>query len=182
MVTGQGDEAMDIILKAQERREQLKAELARLETFLATAYELEQELSGKPASLKTATPAEKADAPARRRVMARSGTGAETVRAVVEILADRGQPMATRELLPLVLARGIEVGGKDAVATLSARISKKGAVELVNGKWWLIQSDTESSSATADDNEEAADIPAKETSAASFFHNEGGTHGTALVN
>ena len=90
--------------------------------------------------------------------------------------------MATRELLPLVLARGIEVGGKDAVATLSARISKKGAVELVNGKWWLIQSDTESSSATADDNEEAADIPAKETSAASFFHNEGGTHGTALVN
>lgn len=166
---------MDIIGHAQARREALKAELDRIEQFLATAFELQHELA-RSTPRDTRTNAEKADAPVRKRAMAPAGAGSATVRAVVTILQERG-PMPTRELLPLVLAQGIEVGGQDPVATLSARISGKGRVQTREGKWHLI----ENSGATAPE-EGVTDIPTKATSATSLFYsNQEDDDAAALV-
>ena len=100
---------MNIIQQAQAKREALQRDLARIEAFLATAYELQQEL-GQPVRHNPASDSAKADAPAKRKVSAPTGSGSETVRAVVDILRERGRPLSTRELLPLVQAKGIEVG------------------------------------------------------------------------
>ena len=157
---------MDILQQAQAKRSDLQAELARIEAFLATAYELQQEFS-KAAPASKATDAQKADAPVRKRVMSPAGSGSATLRAVAEILRERGEPLSTHDLLPLVRAKGIEVAGKDAKATLSARISQKGVVAVNGGKWWFLENN-EASDATAS-GEEAAETPAKEKSAASWF-------------
>ena len=46
--------------------------------------------------------------------------------------------MQTRDLVPLVRAKGIEVGGKDAVATLSARLSNSAEFRMIRGRgWWF---------------------------------------------
>jgi hypothetical protein len=164
---------MDLILRAQQKRDQLRAELARIEAFLATAFELEQELSASGTTQMLMTDAAKADAPERKISRSRGGAGADTLRAVTEILEERGQSMSTRDLLPLVRAKGVEVGGKDPVATLSARISQKGVVELVAGRWALIHND-EGSGAVSAGVGETADIPGKDPSAVSLFNSSEG--------
>ena len=166
----------DIIAAAQAKRDFHKAAIERLEAFLATAYEIDQELRADAPKVGAMSDAQKADAP-RARVQAPAGAGSETVKAVVAIITDRG-PLPTRDLLPLVRAKGIEVGGLQPIATLSARISGKGKVEVRNGKWHLI----ENSDAQAPDSEEATDQTAKEESAASLFnHNKGANDAAALA-
>lgn len=46
-----------------------------------------------------------------------------TREAVSKILTEYGEPLETRDLVPLVKEQGVEIGGKDDVATLSARLS-----------------------------------------------------------
>lgn len=166
---------MDIIQHAQERRDALRSELSRIEQFLATAFELQHEIAkGTPRD--TRTDAEKADAPVRKRTMAPAGSGSATVQAVASILAVRG-PLTTREMLPLVQAQGIEVGGKDPLATLSARISGKGKFQTRDGKWHLIRASGASAS-----EEGVTDNPAKEPSATPLFQsNQEDDDAAALV-
>ena len=67
-----------------------------------------------------------------------SGALAETEAAVVAILTATGHPMPTRDLQPALAERGIEIGGKDPISTLSARLSR--APQLVNIRqrgWWI---------------------------------------------
>lgn len=156
---------MDLIQRAQAKREQLRNELARIEAFLATAFELEQDFAReKPADRRN--DAEKADAPVRRGPSPpRSGVGKETLDAAAEVIRQFGS-MSTRDMLPFICAKGIDVGGKDPVATLSARLSGKGVLEVYHGKWRFIEG-AESSGTTG--NEEAADNPTKDQSAASLF-------------
>ncbi len=166
---------MDIIQQAQAKRELLQRELTRIEAFLATAFELQQEF-GRPAP-KAMSDAGKADAPKARMRSAATGSGSETLRAVIEILQAKGEPMATRDLLPLVQAKGIEVGGKSPLATLSARISSKGPITVNGGRWWF----TEASDAEAS-GDEAAEKSGTEQSAASLFgSNQGDGHETAAL-
>ncbi|HEX8413149.1 MAG TPA: hypothetical protein VF637_04610 [Sphingomicrobium sp.] len=170
---------MDILQQAQAKRSELQRELARLEAFLATAYELQQEFSKAPVTAPQTTDAQKADRPIVRR-MAAAGTGSVTLQAVLEILRDRDEPLSTRDLLPLVLAKGIEVGGKDQLATLSARISQKGPIVVRNGKWWFTEDNRASDEQSS--GEEAADAPGKDMSAASLLHsNQGANDAAALV-
>lgn len=172
---------MDIIQQAQAKRESLQREMARIEAFLATAYELQQEFDQGATVTKPQSDTHKADAPARATRSTSIGGGSVTLRAVGEILRERGVPLSTKELLPLVRAKGIEVGGKDALATLSARISQKGLVTVTGGKWWFIGGQQASSGESL--GEEAADEhPAKEQSAASLFHsNQGERHNAAAL-
>lgn len=157
---------MNIIQQAQAKRESLQRELARIEAFLATAYELQQEMdqSGRPDPVSDAV---KADAPIQKLRAPNSGSGSATLQAVVEVLKEQGRPLAIRELLPLVLAKGIEVGGKSPLATLSARISQKGVVEVREGQWWFIDDPQRIRGLSG--NEKATGIPSKETPAASLF-------------
>lgn len=162
---------MNILLQAQAKREALQRELARIEAFLATAYELQQEF-GRPVP-HGVSDSVKADAPIKRQQSAATGSGSETLKAVIDILRSRGEPMATRDLLPLVQAKGIEVGGKSPLATLSARISSKGPIAVKDGKWWFVSEDTGSSDVKASEGE-AAEISRTEQSAASLSNsNEG---------
>lgn len=67
----------------------------------------------------------------------------------------------------------IEIGGKDNVATLSARLGNDAKrsdarLRLVAGKWHLPEWISES------DDEETADTPTKDAPAASFFSNQEG--------
>lgn len=58
--------------------------------------------------------------------------------AVISVLEEAGSPLHTRELLDKLLARGVEVGGKDPASTLSARLSRSS--KLLNNRlkgWWI---------------------------------------------
>lgn len=174
---------MDPVLqRAHEKRQQLLSGLARVDAFLAEYHEIQQEIGRAPVTRDAASAQPKAPPPppVNRK---RGGVGADTLEAAVAIIRERGEPMSTRELLPLILARGIPVGGNDPVATLSARISNKGVLQLSRGKWLVGADEFENLDASASGNEEAADQhPAKEQSAASVSASQGGTDGPALTN
>jgi len=61
-----------------------------------------------------------------------------TREAVAKILEENGGPLQTRDLLPRLRARGVEVGGKDPVATLSARLSNSDDFRIDRAVgWWF---------------------------------------------
>lgn len=156
--------AVDIVMRAIQRREQIMAELARLDTFLAMAAELARD--GTDLAL--------ADNPNRaRRQTARrgSGVGIKTVAAALEIVQENG-PQPTRDLVPLIEARGIEVGGKSKIATLSARLSTtgKGMIRMFEGKWHEAKQHVTPGPETAFEREELADAPVKDEFADLLFH------------
>ena len=67
-----------------------------------------------------------------------SGALAVTEEATISILREFGRPAKTSELLNLLVARGVEVGGQSPSATLSARLSR--ATSLINDRstgWWF---------------------------------------------
>ena len=64
----------------------------------------------------------------------------DTYAAVRSLLLERGEPTKISELLEGVVARGIEVGGKDPASTLSARLSNSEEFESIRGVgWWFAQ-------------------------------------------
>lgn len=164
---------MNLIARAQEKRTWHLAEAAKLEAFIQTALELEGGTTVSPALTSATVPMAFASVgtsvPSRLSPASRpkSGVGAETLNAAEEIVRELGA-MTTRELLPFILERGIEVGGKDPIATLSARISSKGDLVTYHGKWQF-RSDLEAQGLLRPESEEATDTPTKETSAASLF-------------
>jgi len=172
---------MDLIAQALARREKLKAELDRVEAFLSMAYELQ----GEKAEVRIEKPLEdKIAEPVGRSPITRApaGIGARTAEIAVTILREAGNPMSTRDLVPLVEAHEIEIGGKDPVATLSARLSNYAKMNhelrLVAGRWHLLEWIGDA------DKEEAADTPSKDASAASLFTTNQGERrdAAALVN
>lgn len=173
----------DLISRAQAKREWHLEQAKKLEAFLATYYDLEHELKSGPPK-EGQTDAEKADAPKRQRQATRpqAGIGLETINAAEAIIRQHG-PMSTRDMLPLILARGIDVGGRDPVATLSARISNRGDLYAYSGKWYfeehlppLVRQ------RLAQQRKEASDNPAKDQSDASLFQtSQGGPYGPALT-
>ena len=170
---------MDLIAQSIAKRDKLRAELQRVDTFLSMAYELQG--GDSRAAL---TDAEKVASPIKqaRTKRAPSGVGAQTAKAAADVVREANRPMATRDLVPLVEAHGIEIGGKDKVATLSARLGNDakrddGHLVLTAGKWHLPEWISNA------DNEETADTPTKDASAASFFSNqEGGETYAAPLN
>jgi hypothetical protein len=163
--------AIDIILRAKQRRERLVEELKKLDTFLAMAAELEHEDD------------QHERAKAAPRQAARRGAGAETVAAALEIVRDSG-PQHTRDLLPLITSRGIHVGGKSPIATLSARLSSggKGIIEIAQGRWRAVEQNSALVPETVPEGEESADQSVRGKSADSLFtQTKGGTYAAALA-
>lgn len=171
---------MDLIAQALAKREKLRSDLSRIEEFLAIAYELQGETAPTSDTANMSGTTRKLAGPMTETSRAPAGVGAETARIAASILTATGNPMATRDLVPLIEAHGIEIGGKDRVATLSARLGNDakrsdGKLRLVGGKWhlteWLHNMVLK----------ETADTPTKDTSAASSYSNIGGSHGTTLA-
>ena len=154
--------AADLVALAKRRREQLVAELARLDMFLAMAADL--------ASDNAAMVPDRSDSRSRPTAAPR-GVGADTVAASLEIVREHG-PKATRDLLPVLKARGIPVGGKSEIGTLSARLSTtgKGILEMHEGKWREAKQIEAPGPGTALEGGESADTPTKDASADSLFN------------
>jgi hypothetical protein len=153
--------ATDIIVLARRRREELVAELARIDAFLEVAAELSRNEGDSPVR----------GAPRLRPAIAQRGVGADTVAAGLAIVRMHG-PLTTRSLLPLIKERGIPVGGKSDIATLSARLSStgKGVLEIFEGKWHAVQPNEAPGSETPPEREESADETVRGQSADSLFH------------
>jgi hypothetical protein len=116
-----------IIAEAKAERSRLVAQIEKLDALISFATDLFGD---------TPTPMLRA---ARTSVPQRtSSIMGPTREAVAKILRKHERPMVTAELVPLVLAEGVEVGGKNAVATLSARLSN--GEEFTNNRgigWWF---------------------------------------------
>jgi hypothetical protein len=118
---------------AKARLDQIDRERVALVKFIESAEAL--------ASL--AAPKQAVTPPIRKRERVYAGgrpTGAmeETRAAVSTALRHKGQPMQTRDLLKVLETVGVEVGGRDHVATLSARLSNSNEFELHRGHgWWF---------------------------------------------
>lgn len=156
----------DVRQKALARRHLHEAEIAKIDTFLGMLDELEGEVV--PKSIR-----EQRDAPVQRqRTMPTAGVVFESATVIKDYMRAYGEGRKTRELVPVVESAGIEVGGKDKVATLSARISTSQMFELRQGGWYLRRPE-----------EEAADNQSKDESAASLFQSdqEGGEDNAAAL-
>jgi len=160
----------DIIAKARAKRQQLLAEVAKIDTFLELAAEFGDDDG--VATLAAPNPPPRVRVRVRERKPPTQGVVRQTADVVMDYMRAYGEGKKTRELVPVVEDAGVEVGGKDKVATLSARIYTSSMFEMRQGKWFIRPK--------AD--EEAADSPTKDTSAASLFTtSQGGPHGTALT-
>jgi hypothetical protein len=157
----------DIIAKARAKRQQLLAEVAKIDTFLELAAEFGDDDVGQGALLPNPPPR------SRERKPPTQGVVRQTADIVMAYMRAYGEGRKTRELVPVVEGAGVEVGGKDKVATLSARIYTSSMFQMKQGRWFIRQK--------AD--EETADSPSKDTSAASLFttNQEEATNGPALV-
>jgi hypothetical protein len=151
--------------------------LAKLDDFLQTADDLERQFAGSPLSTSSMGGGSRSKPPPRRGTL-----GAKTIAVAADILEIYG-PMPTRDLVPHIEARDIEVGGKSKIATLSARLSAgRDVLELRDGKWHR-KTDMRTSGASAPQEGEAADRTAEGRSAASYWDQaeEGGTHNAATL-
>ena len=157
---------MDIVKAAQNRLERLNAEKAKLESFLHTALELQSDLVRHNVERPVVT-AGRSEVNPRMRVGERkppkSGAIYDTAMAARDYMLANGDGRKTRDLLPVIQERGIEIGGVNLVATLSARLSQSMMLELKEGKWFILPNAVE----------KTADSPSKDTSAASLFSNQG---------
>ena len=133
---GMGDRIMDyvrIISEAKERLAVLNEERESLEALVSHAERLARLIPS------AGRPQPSAEAPAKKSGALRPSSLVRPTRdAVRQILEEAGKPMSTRDLVPEVLRRGIVIGGKDEIATLSARLSSGEEFKTHrNIGWWF---------------------------------------------
>jgi hypothetical protein len=117
----------DILTNAIARRDAALAEARRWADFIRMYGEITGTRPGAPADF--APSARAASAP---------GALSETEKATAAILSELGRPVPTRELLELLAARGVKVGGQDPASTLSARLSRAPSLENIRQRgWWI---------------------------------------------
>lgn len=116
----------------------------------------------------------------RRRTPATGSVMDTTRAAVAKILESYGEPLETRDLVPLVKDEGVAIGGKDDVATLSARLSNSGEqFKLYRGVgWWFADRALPGASK---DIEEAEGQSSTAKPSASHQETEGGESNTAAL-
>jgi hypothetical protein len=101
----------------------------------------------------------------------RDGVVIQTATIVKQYMEDKGEGLKTRELLPYVVSQGMEVGGQNPIATLSARLGTSQMFTLVRGKWY-IRDNTDN---------ETADASMKDEPAASDHSNQEGGEANATT-
>ena len=124
-----------IIAEAISRLAIARSEVARLEAFLDVYQELR---GGGSLASRSATP---------RRTVASTGAVADSATAAHAYIKEVGHPVPTRDLISILTARGIAIGGKDEIATLSARLSRSPLLVNIRGAGWSIASANEEGAA-----------------------------------
>jgi hypothetical protein len=132
---------VDIIAQAQAKFEfhssqagYHSAEAKKWQAFMAQAKELEDNEFA-PAEMQIVQ-SRLATQP-RERTAPKSGTIYETAMAARSFMEAHGEGQRTKDLLAPVREAGVEVGGKNVVATLSARLSGSQMFRLEGGKWFI---------------------------------------------
>ena len=140
---------MDLIAEAKHRLAELEKEAHELRLFVQTAEKLRVRLSGETKGPRLYV----GDVPPIRheRKPAQSGLVYETADFVRNYMRRNGDGMKTRELLPIVEAAGIEVGGQNPIATLSARLSTS---QMFERRWSQLYLRDEPESETTDNHSE----------------------------
>ena len=160
-----------IVLAARSQLEALDAKRNKLLKIIELAESLEEIME--PVTLTAKK--EQGRAP---KVRQPSPVTVQTREAVRALLEERGAPVKLRELLSEVLRRGIPVGGKNAVATLAARLSNADEFRSIRGVgWWFTDKPLPNAQPELD---EAEGNPLQDRPSASNS-NAGGSHGTALA-
>jgi hypothetical protein len=148
----------DVVSIAQERRKALLAELAELDAFLRQAESLAQRYGGGMA------PTTHQESPSHQSRRPSPITSA-TYEVARRVLRDRGHPVRLGDLLGAMREAGVEVGGRDPGATLSARLSNSSEFKSHRGKgWWFADEPLPPEGLPI---LEAGDNPAKENNPAS---------------
>ncbi len=165
-----------IIDRARAKRERLAAEIERIDAWLAMADELASDSSSEHTS--KAAPARKEGTSQRSAGEAMTATYEATERA----LNEHGAPIPLGDLLAIVRAAGVEVGGKNPNATLSARLSNSDKFTSHRGLgWWFSDRPVPDTRRYGSLLNEAGDEPAKEASPASVTNNERATDAASIV-
>lgn len=93
------------------------------------------------------------------------GTGriSETERVAAGIIRELGRPVPTREMLSLLAARGVDVGGKDPASTLAARLSRAPTILGQRGSGWKVREEPRQTNEAADPSQPERGSAASET-------------------
>jgi len=128
-----------LIADAYARRDKALSEAQRWSSFIDMMCELRPNLR----RLDTVTRSEARVEPGRPKEGGSPGprTMAITETAAIEAIRRAGRYLHTRELLPLIEASGVEVGGKDPAATLSARLSRSERLANNRAHGWAVVED-----------------------------------------
>jgi hypothetical protein len=78
-------------------------------------------------------------APEKRTRIPQGGIGAQAIRLAVEMIQERGQPIRTKELVDLMRARGLDVGGNNTVTTLSSYLSRAPELSASRARGWSLK-------------------------------------------
>ena len=128
----------EIYNRAAMRIAQLQAELQRLEAFVCTYRELDDEFGAaaeapSPPTRSTRHPANPASEPVREGEPVerpRAAPQAELERVVTEILLNNGAPLQRMDLFNRVKALGVVIGGTNEITNFGSKLSRSD--QLVN--------------------------------------------------
>jgi len=129
----------ELIREAVRKRDAALHEAARWSSFI----DMYQELAETSAALLT-----EQTVSGTRVEQSQGGRGsalADTERAAVAAIQNAGKALKTPELLAALQEAGIEVGGKDPLSTLSARLSRAESLENIRPHGWRLRRTNHSS-------------------------------------
>lgn len=119
-----------ILAQALDRLAAAQSEVSRWEGFLR-AYD---ELRGNRPRVDSVIV--QAKVASRHKSTSATGALSESAEAAAAYIQKIGRPVSTRDLVQVLTAQGVSVGGKDEIATLSARLSRSDLLRNIRGQGW----------------------------------------------
>lgn len=134
--------ATDSVLQnAIRRREAALAEARRWDDFVQAYEELRREAPTKNVGVsETKTRRLVADAQGVPQVVPGTGTMSDTENMAADVIRAHGRHVPTRLMMEELGKRGLLVGGKDPLSTLSARLSRAPSLVNVRALGWTLRS------------------------------------------
>ena len=117
-----------IFTQALDRLTAAQSEVSRWEGFLQAYYELK----GGDNVIARASHVP------RLKAARSSGALSESAEAAAAYIQKVGRPVSTRDLVEVLTTQGVSVGGKDEIATLSARLSRSDLLRNIRGQGWAL--------------------------------------------
>lgn len=155
------EDPMDTVLELRRRREALIANLAEIDDLIALHEELEKRVSRvlglapQPIVAETVQSSVPAQYPVSGQRRSVRGEVRLFESSVTEILSLSDDPVDRHKLLDALNLKGVDVGGKDPMNTLGARLFRMPNVENVRGKGYrLVQVQGESRGNFGNENSE----------------------------